>query len=235
MRVITKKRLNDFIEQYPDAKISLKFWYNTISENSYFTIHEVLQQFRMADYIGNERFVFNIAHNKYRLIVKFRFHPRRNVFTFDLSELIVNMIKLQILKIYKILKMKKFPSSKYLLTPITDEETYLKYCDLVEELDDMEFDSEVEEDKKFAYLDAMTTLLQAYEAKNFAFNKIELTLVQVIEQALEQLNFSRKDLVKILGANRVSEIFSGKRQLTLAQIRILHKELRIPTDILVGV
>lgn len=131
--------------------------------------------------------------------------------------------------------MKKFPSSKYILTPITDEETYLKYCDWVEELDDVEFDNEVEEDKKMAYLDAMTTLIQSYEAKNFAFNKIELTLVQVIEQSLEQLNFSKKDLAKILGANRVSEIFSGKRQLTLTQIRKLHKELRIPTDILVGV
>lgn len=76
MRVITKKRLSDFIEQYPDAKTSLKFWYNTVSENSYFTIQEVLQQFRTADYVGNERFVFNIAHNKYRLIAKFRFHPR---------------------------------------------------------------------------------------------------------------------------------------------------------------
>ena len=131
--------------------------------------------------------------------------------------------------------MKNFPSSKYILTPITDEQTYLKYCDWVEELDDIEFDGEAEEDKKFAYLDAMTTLIQAYESKNFAFNKLELTLVQVIEQSLEQLNFSRKDLAKILGANRVSEIFSGKRQLTLAQIRKLHKELRIPTDILVGV
>ena len=81
----------------------------------------------------------------------------------------------------------------------------------------------------------MTTLIQAYEAKNFAFNKLELTLVQVIEKSLEQLNFSRKDLAQILGANRVSEIFSRKRELTLTQIRKLHKELRIPTDILVGV
>ena len=131
--------------------------------------------------------------------------------------------------------MKNFPISKYILTPITDEATYLKYCDWVEELDDIEFENEAEEAKKFAYLDAMTILIQAYEAKHFAFNKIELTLVQVIEQSLEQLNFTRKDLSKILGANRVSEIFSGKRQLTLAQIRKLHKELRIPTDILVGV
>ena len=139
------------------------------------------------------------------------------------------------MKIYKKVKLKNFPSSKYLLTPITDEATYLKYCNWVEELDEMDFANTVEEDKKFAYLDAMTILIQAYEAKHFEFNKIELTLVQVIEQALEQLNLSRKDLTKILGANRVSEIFSGKRQLTLPQIRKLHKELRIPTDVLIGV
>ena len=99
----------------------------------------------------------------------------------------------------------------------------------------MDFANAAEEDKKFAYLDAMTILIQAYETKHFEFNKIELTLVQVIEQSLEQLNLSRKDLTKILGANRVSEIFSGKRQLTLTQIRRLHKELHIPTDVLIGV
>ena len=76
MRVITKKRLSDFIEQYPDAKTSLKFWHDTVSENSYFTIQEVIQQFRTADYVGSERIVFNIAYNKYRLIAKFRFHVR---------------------------------------------------------------------------------------------------------------------------------------------------------------
>lgn len=131
--------------------------------------------------------------------------------------------------------MKKFPSAKYPITPITDEATYLRFCEWVEELDDISFDNEMEEEKKFAHLDALTTLIEAYEAKNFEFNKTELTLPQVIEQALEQLNLTRKDLSKILGPNRVSEIFSGKRQLSLTQIRTLHKELRIPTDLLVGV
>jgi mRNA interferase HigB len=36
----------------------------------------VIQTFSTADYVGNERLVFNIARNKYRLIAKFRFHPR---------------------------------------------------------------------------------------------------------------------------------------------------------------
>jgi len=131
--------------------------------------------------------------------------------------------------------MKKFPSSKYPITPITDEDTYIRFCEWVETLDDVTFEDEAEEEKKFAHLDALTILIEAYEAKHFQFNKIKLTLAQVIEQALEQLNLNRKDLAKILGSNRVSEIFSGKRQLSLAQIRKLHKELRIPTDILVGV
>jgi len=131
--------------------------------------------------------------------------------------------------------MKKFESSKYPITPITDEATYMRFSELVEELDDITFEDEFEEEKKFAHLDALTTLIEAYEAKHFQFNNIELTVVQVIEQALEQLNLSKKDLSKILGSNRVSEIFSGKRDLSLAQIRILHKELRIPTDLLVGV
>ena len=131
--------------------------------------------------------------------------------------------------------MKKFPSEKYPITPIRDEATYLRFCEWSEEISDLAFEDSMEQELQFAYLDTLTTLIEAYEAKSFQFNKTELTLAQVIEQALEQLNFNKKDLARILGANRVSEIFSGKRQLSLSQIRLLHKELRIPTDLLVGV
>lgn len=131
--------------------------------------------------------------------------------------------------------MKKFPISKYPITPITNEDIYMKFCDWSEEISDMEFEDPKEQDRQFAHLDALVTLIQAYEAKNFEFSKIKLTLPQIIEQAMEQLNVDKKDLAKLLGANRVSEIFSGKRQLSLNQIRTLHRELRIPTNILIGV
>jgi HTH-type transcriptional regulator / antitoxin HigA len=131
--------------------------------------------------------------------------------------------------------MKKFPSSKYTIIPITNEETYLRFCEWAEEISDLTFEDKKEEDIQIGYLDTITTLIEAYENKHFQFNKTELTLTQIIEQALDQLNLNKKDLAKILGSNRVSEIFSGKRQLSLSQIRKLHKELRIPTDILVGV
>lgn len=131
--------------------------------------------------------------------------------------------------------MKRFPLSKYPIIPIIDEAIYLKSCDWAEEISDMEFDNPVEENLQFAHLDALVTLIQAYEMKHFEFNKVQLTVPQIIEEAMEQLNMNKKDLAKLLGANRVSEIFSGKRQLSLNQIRTLHKALRIPTDILVGV
>lgn len=76
MRIITKKRLEDFSKEYPDAKVSLKFWFDVIIANNFYTVQEVIQVFNSADYVGNERIVFNIARNKYRLIAKFRFHPR---------------------------------------------------------------------------------------------------------------------------------------------------------------
>jgi HTH-type transcriptional regulator / antitoxin HigA len=120
------------------------------------------------------------------------------------------------------------------IAPITDEASYQNACNLIEQLMDMEGDNESQsEPMRLAYLDALSTLVEAYEAKNFRFNQVELTLVQVIEQALEQLNISRKELGKMLGPNRVSEIFSGKRDLSMAQVRILSQELRIPTDVLI--
>lgn len=129
--------------------------------------------------------------------------------------------------------MKKFPISKYPITPIMDESTYLRYCEWVETLDELVFEDEYEEDKKFAHIDALTTLIEAYEAKNFQFNKKNLTLIEILEQALEQLNLTKKDLGKMLGSNRVTELFNGKRDLSMAQVRILHQRLHIPTDILI--
>ncbi|WP_336912858.1 type II toxin-antitoxin system HigB family toxin [Runella sp.] len=54
----------------------MRFWYDVVNANSFFTIQEVIQMFNSADYVGNERIVFNIARNKCRLVAKFRFHPR---------------------------------------------------------------------------------------------------------------------------------------------------------------
>jgi hypothetical protein len=51
----------------------------------------------------------------------------------------------------RLLVMKKFQSSKYPISAILNEDIYLCFCNWVEELDDLAFDDETEEDKKFAH------------------------------------------------------------------------------------
>ncbi|MEQ1747389.1 MAG: helix-turn-helix domain-containing protein [Saprospiraceae bacterium] len=130
--------------------------------------------------------------------------------------------------------MKNTLLHKIEIAPITDEASYQNACDLIERLMDLSgLDNTEEEARRIAYLDALATLVEAYEMKNFQFNRVDLTLLQVIEQALEQLNLTKKDLAKMLGSNRVTEIFSGKRDLSMAQVRLLSQQLHIPTDILI--
>lgn len=68
--------MEDFINDYPDATASLKFWHDTIKMADFYSAQELILLFKGSDYVGNDRIVFNIARNKYRLIIKFEFHPR---------------------------------------------------------------------------------------------------------------------------------------------------------------
>ena len=45
VRIITKKRLEDFAKQYPDAKSALKFWYDVVTANNFYSAQEVIQVF----------------------------------------------------------------------------------------------------------------------------------------------------------------------------------------------
>lgn len=58
--------------------------------------------------------------------------------------------------------------------------------------------------------------------------------VEAIKFRMDQSGLSIKDLEPIIGkSNRVYEVLSRKRPLTLAMIRWLHQRLGIPTDVLI--
>jgi HTH-type transcriptional regulator/antitoxin HigA len=83
-----------------------------------------------------------------------------------------------------------------------------------------------------AELDALATLVDAYEAKHFSIDAP--TPIAAIEFYLDQNGLSRKDLVPLIGTRaRVSEVMTGKRSLTLSMIRRLKEELGISADSLV--
>jgi HTH-type transcriptional regulator/antitoxin HigA len=52
---------------------------------------------------------------------------------------------------------------------------------------------------------------------------------------LEQKGLTRADLEEVMGGkSRVSEFFSGKRELSKSQVEVLRSMLGIPADILLG-
>lgn len=80
-------------------------------------------------------------------------------------------------------------------------------------------------------LDVLAELVEAYENKHFP---IELPdPVAAIRFRMEQQGLSQQDLVQFIGSrSKASEVLSGKRPLSLAMIRSLHKGLGIPAEVL---
>lgn len=81
-------------------------------------------------------------------------------------------------------------------------------------------------------LDILITLVENYEEKNYPISSPDP--IETIKYKMEELGLKKVDLGKWLGGrSRASEILEKKRKLSLNMIRILNKELKIPTDILI--
>ncbi len=68
MRIITFATIRDYVESCPDADIALRDWYKKTTKSEWGCLSDVKQTYNSADYVGNNRFVFNIKGNRYRLI-----------------------------------------------------------------------------------------------------------------------------------------------------------------------
>ena len=73
MRVISKKPLREFWEKHTDAKAALQAWYEDASRAEWRTPGEVKDSYGNASIIGDNRVVFNIKGNDYRLVVKLHY------------------------------------------------------------------------------------------------------------------------------------------------------------------
>ncbi len=69
MRVIALGTLRDFWLTHPDAEQPLKAWYDEAKTATWNTPAEIKVQYGNASFVANNRVVFNIKGNSYRLIV----------------------------------------------------------------------------------------------------------------------------------------------------------------------
>lgn len=78
MHVIKRKTLVDFFQQteHRDAKGALEAWYYEAKHAQWVSPAEVKTQYRSASILKDNRVIFNIAGNKYRLIVRINYDSK---------------------------------------------------------------------------------------------------------------------------------------------------------------
>jgi len=73
MRIIARRTLREFWEVHPDAEQPLKAWFVEATQAQWQSPNDIKQTYRNASIVGNNRVVFNIKGNDYRLIVHVRY------------------------------------------------------------------------------------------------------------------------------------------------------------------
>lgn len=76
LRVIAKKIIRDFWEAHADSEQQLKSWFQEASKAVWKNPNEIKQEYPSASILNNNRVVFNIKGNNYRLIVKINYGYR---------------------------------------------------------------------------------------------------------------------------------------------------------------
>ena len=77
MRIIAKSTLVEYYTKNPQSKKPLEDWYEVTKKAEWGNLSDIKATFNTVDYVGNNRYVFNITGNDYRLIVVIRFAKGR--------------------------------------------------------------------------------------------------------------------------------------------------------------
>lgn len=76
MHIITRRRLVDFWQIHPDARVPLQHWFTIVRKTDYASFAALRITFPSADQVGGFT-VFNIGGNKFRLIAVIHYNRRK--------------------------------------------------------------------------------------------------------------------------------------------------------------
>lgn len=70
MRIIAKRTLRSFWEKHNDCEEQLKAWHKEVDDAVWKTPQDIKNEYPSASFLQDNRVIFNIKGNHYRLIVK---------------------------------------------------------------------------------------------------------------------------------------------------------------------
>ena len=76
MVIITKSALHEFVAIHNNAEDAMDEWYRKTKESDWSNFLDIKETFNSVDSVGNDRYVFNIRGNKYRIVAMIHFNRR---------------------------------------------------------------------------------------------------------------------------------------------------------------
>jgi mRNA interferase HigB len=73
MRIISRKALRELWERHEDAEHPLRVWFKEAREATWKSPGDIKAQYGSASVLPNNRVVFNVKGNEYRLVVAVRY------------------------------------------------------------------------------------------------------------------------------------------------------------------
>lgn len=71
--IITRKTLLEYCKRYPEAAVALQVWNHELLKSEFKNFNGLKKVYGNASLVGDDRVVFNIMGNKYRLMVRIAF------------------------------------------------------------------------------------------------------------------------------------------------------------------
>ncbi len=83
MQIVAKTTLRAFWERHPQARIPLETWYAVAAKSAWSGPSDIKRQFgATVDFISDNRVIFDISGNRYRLIVHISYPYKRVLIKF---------------------------------------------------------------------------------------------------------------------------------------------------------
>jgi mRNA interferase HigB len=76
VRIVKRRTIVEFYNRYYETKIQLEAWYAEVKHATWKNPQEIKRKYGTASIIGNNRVVFNIKGNKYRMVVKINYEMK---------------------------------------------------------------------------------------------------------------------------------------------------------------
>jgi mRNA interferase HigB len=73
MRLVGLLKLEEFKQKHADSRIPLDCWRNEVEKAQWDGPHDIKRSYASASFLADNRVIFNIKGNKYRLVIKAKY------------------------------------------------------------------------------------------------------------------------------------------------------------------